>query len=68
MLRMLKVKAVKVYVRGITSSDFRGNITGDTYEEQYRVAYSHVRTILDSSGTSFSRIVTFVIFLTNMDN
>lgn len=68
MVRMLKVKAVKVYPRGTTSSDFSGNIIGDTDEEQYRAAFQHFKTILDASGTSFSRIVTFVIFLTNMDN
>ena len=68
LVRMLKVKAVKVYPRGTTSSDFSGNIVGDTDEEQYRAAFRHFRTILDASGTSFSRIVMFVIFLTNMDN
>ncbi len=68
LVRMLKVKAVKVYVRGTTPSDFSGNIIGDTDAEQYRAAFRHVKTILDSSGTSFSRVVTFVIFLTNMDN
>lgn len=66
--RMLKVKAVKVYARGTTSSDFSGNIIGDNDEEQYRAAFRHLKTILDDSGTSFARIVTFVIFLTNMDN
>jgi hypothetical protein len=34
LVRMLKVKAVKVYVRGTTPSDFSGNIIGDTDAEQ----------------------------------
>ena len=33
MLRMLKVRAVKVFVRGTTPSGFDGEIVGDTDEE-----------------------------------
>ena len=66
--RMLKVKAVRVHVRGTTSSDISGNIVGDTAEEQYRATFEHVKTILEASGTSYSRVVSLVIFLTDMDN
>ena len=66
--RMLKVKAVKVFARGTTSSGFDGVMVGDTDEEQYRATFRHMETILDAAGTSYSRVVTLVIFLTNMDN
>lgn len=68
LLRMLKVRAVKVYVRGTTESDFAGEVVGGTDEEQYRAAFSHVQASLDAAGTSFSRVTTLVIFLTDMGN
>ncbi len=66
--RMLKVKAVKVYVRGTTSSDFDGEVVGDNFMEQYRACFRHVETTLTAGRTSFSRVVNMVVFLTNMDN
>ena len=66
--RMLKVKAVKVYVRGTTSSDFDGNVVGDNFMDQYRACFRHVETTLTAGRTSFSRVVNMVVFLTNMDN
>ena len=66
--RMLKVKAVKVYVRGTTSSNFDGEVVGDNFIEQYRACFRHVETTLTAGKTSFSRVVNMVIFLTNMDN
>lgn len=65
--RMLKVKAVKIYVRGTTSSNFDGHVVGDNYMEQYRACFQHVETTLKAARTSFSRVVNMVIFLTNMD-
>ena len=46
LIRMLKVKAVKVYCRGTTPSNFEGVVVGDTYSEQYRACLQHVQTIL----------------------
>ncbi len=66
--RMLKVKAVKVYVRGTTSSDFDGELVGENFMEQYRACFRHVETTLTAGRTSFSRVVNMVVFLTNMDN
>ena len=66
--RMLKVKAVKIYVRGTTSSNFDGHVVGDNYMEQYRACFQHVETTLKAARTSFSRVVNMVVFLTNMDN
>ena len=66
--RMLKVKAVKVLCRGTTSSGFDGLPVGDNDEEQYRAAFRHVKTHLEAGKTSFSRVVTLIVFLTNMDN
>ncbi|MCH7605935.1 MAG: RidA family protein [Chloroflexi bacterium] len=65
---MLKVKAVKVLCRGTTSSGFDGVVVGETDAEQYRAAFRHVKTHLEAAGTNFSRVVTLVVFLTNMDN
>lgn len=42
MTRMLKVKAVKVYVRGTTSSGFDGNVVGENFMDQYRSCFRHV--------------------------
>ena len=67
MLRMLKVRAVKVFVRGTTPSGFDGEIVGETDEEQYRAAFRHVQTSLDAAGTNFSRVTTLVIFLTDLN-
>lgn len=68
LVRMLKVRAIKITCRGHTPSGFDGEIVGDTDEEQYRAAFRHVETTLKASDSSFSRVVTLVIFLTNMDN
>lgn len=68
LLRMLKVKAVKVLCRGTTSSGFDGIVVGDIDEEQYRAAFRHIKTTLDAAKTGFHRVVTLVVFLTNMDN
>ena len=68
LLRMLKVKAVKVLCRGTTSSGFDGVVVGDTDEAQYRAAFQHIETTLKAAKTEFSRVVTLVVFLTNMDN
>ena len=40
--RMLKVRAVKVYCRGTTPSNFEGVPVGENYEEQYRACLRHV--------------------------
>ena len=68
LLRMLKVKAVKVLCRGTTSSGFDGLVVGETDAEQYRAGFQHVKTHLEAAGTNFSRVVTLIVFLTNMDN
>ena len=66
--RMLKVKAVKVYVRGTTSANFDGEVVGDNSMEQYRACFRHIETTLTAGRTNFSRVVNMVVFLTNMDN
>ncbi len=66
--RFLKVKAVKVLCRGTTPSGFDGVMVGESDAEQYRAAFRHVKTTLEAAGTSFSRVVTLVVFLTNMEN
>ena len=65
--RMLKVRAVKVYCRGTTSSDFDGNPVGETYQEQYRACFRHVETILTAARTDYGRVIKMIVFLTNMD-
>lgn len=66
--RFLKVRAVKVLCRGTTPSGFDGVMVGDNEAEQYRAAFRHVQTTLEAAGTSFSRVVTLIVFLTDMDN
>lgn len=66
--RFLKVKAVKVLCRGTTESGFDGVMVGETDADQYRAAFSHVKTTLEAAGTSFDRVVNLVVFLTNMEN
>lgn len=66
--RFVKVKAVKVLCRGTTPSGFDGVMVGDTDEGQYRAAFNHVNATLKAASTSFSRVVTLVVFLTNMEN
>ena len=66
--RMLKVKAVKVLCRGTTASGFDGAVVGESEADQYRAAFRHVNTTLEAAGTSFSRVVTLVVFLTDMGN
>ena len=66
--RMLKVKAVKVLCRGTTSSGFDGVVVGETAEEQYRACFRHVDTTLKAARTDYKRVVSMVVFLTNMDN
>ncbi len=68
MVRMLKVRAVKIMCRGTTSSGFDGVIVGESDAEQYRAAFRHVQTTLEAAGSSFQRVVTLMVFLTNMDN
>ena len=66
--RFLKLKAVKVLCRGTTPSGFDGVMVGETDEEQYRAAFNHVDATLKAASTSFSRVVTLVVFLTDMEN
>ena len=68
LVRMLKLRAVKVLCRGTTSSGFDGVMVGETDEEQYRAAFRHVEITLKAARTGFERVVTLVVFLTNMDN
>ena len=68
LVRMLKVKSVKVLSRGTTASGFDAVIVGQTDDEQYRATFRHVETTLKAAGTGFHRVVTMVVFLTNMDN
>ena len=67
MLRMLKVRAVKVFVRGTTASGFDGEIVGDTDEAQYRAAFRHTQASLEAAETHFGRVIALVVFLTDMD-
>jgi enamine deaminase RidA (YjgF/YER057c/UK114 family) len=66
--RMLKVKAIKVLCRGTTSSGFDGVVVGETAEEQYRAAFRHIETTLKAARTGYNRVVSLIVFLTNMDN
>ena len=66
--RFLKVKAVKVLCRGTTASGFDGVLADDNEAEQYRAAFRHVQATLEAAGSNFNRVVTLVVFLTNMDN
>ena len=65
--RLLKVKAVRVQCRGTTDSDFAGVPQGSTNVEKYRAAFAHLQTILEAAGTSLGRVVTLVVFLTDME-
>ena len=67
MTRMLKLRAIKVLCRGTTSSSFDGLVVGQSTKEQYRAAFRHVQTTLEAAKTSFSRVVTLVVFLTDME-
>ena len=67
-VRMLKVRAVKVLCRGTTASGFDGVIVGDDDTAQYRSTLQHVQTTLQAASTDYHRVVTMVVFLTNMDN
>ena len=66
--RFLKVKAVKVLCRGTTPSGFDGVMVGETDEEQYRAAFNHVDATLKAASTCYSRVVTLIVFLTDMEN
>ncbi len=68
MVRLLKVRAVRIICRGTTASGFDGVTVGETEVDQYRAAFRHLQTTLKAAGSSFSRMVSLVIFLTNMDN
>ena len=41
---------------------------GDCEEEQFRAAFRHVKTTLQAAGSSFDRVVSLMVFLTDMDN
>ena len=66
-IKMLKVRAIKVLPRGTTSSGFDGVIVGETDEEQYRATFRHLQTTLEAAGTSYERVVSLQIYLTDMD-
>lgn len=67
LVRMLKVRAVKVHCRGVTSSNFAGDVVGETDVEQYQACFRHVETVLTAARTNFDRVVNLVVFLTDMD-
>ena len=66
--RLHKLRAVRVRCRGTTDSGFDGVPVGETDEARYLAAFEHLQTILSAAGTGFSRLVTMVVFLTNMDH
>lgn len=66
--RLLKVKAVRVQARGTTDSDFTGIPQGTTEIEKYQAGFRHLQTILDAAGTSLARMVTLIVFLTDMNH
>jgi len=67
LVRMLKVRAVKIICRGTTASGFDGVIVGKTEAEQYRAAFQHLRIILEAAGSGFRRVVSLIVFLTDME-
>lgn len=67
LVRMLKLRAVKVHCRGVTSSNFTGAVVGETDKEQYRACFQNVETVLTAARTNFKRVVNLVVFLTDMD-
>ena len=52
-------------IPGVTL-DERGNITDYDIETQCRSVFENVRTIVESAGSSWDRIVDVTVFLTNM--
>lgn len=68
LLRLLKLRAVRIICRGTTASGFDGKIVGETAAEQYRAAFRHLQTTLDAAGSSYHRVASLVVFLTNMDH
>ncbi len=68
LMQLLKVRAVRIICRGTTSSGFDGVVVGETEREQYQAAFRHLETTLEAANSGFSRVVSLVIFLTNMDN
>ena len=65
--RLLKLRAVRIICRGTTASGFDGRIVGETEAEQYRAAFRHLQTTLEAAGSSYHRVASLVVFLTNMD-
>ncbi len=52
-------------IPGVTLDD-EGNITAYDIEAQCRSVFDNVRTILESSGSSWMQLVDVTVFLTNM--
>ena len=65
--RLQKVRAVRVLCRGITDSGFDGVPVGETDEERYWAALRHLGTILEAAGAGYGRVVTMMVFLTDME-
>jgi 2-iminobutanoate/2-iminopropanoate deaminase len=68
LVRLLKLRAVRIICRGTTASGFDGRIVGETEAEQYRAAFRHLQTTLEAAGSGYHRVVSLVVFLTNMDH
>ena len=66
--RLLKVRALRVQLRGTTDSDFAGEPQGSTEIEKYDAAFRHLETILAAAGTSLERVVSLTVFLTDMNH
>ena len=64
--RLLKVRAVRITCRGTTSSSFDGSVVGETEDDQYRAAFRHLQATLEAAGSSYARVISLEIFLTNM--
>ncbi len=65
-IRMLKVKAVRVMPRGVTPLGLTGEQKSTNQIEEYREAFQNMKEVLEAAGTSFSRVVSLVIYLTDM--
>ena len=65
-IRMLKVRAVRVLPRGVTPLGLTGQQRSTNQIEEYREAFENMKEVLEAAGTSFLRVVSLVIYLTDM--
>ena len=57
-----------LYVSGQGSVNTKGEVVGETFEQQARQVFNNISVLLEAAGTSWTNVVRVGVFLTDLGN